>query len=126
CRRPGGSCVPAALPALTAQAERLIELGADELAGLPAADLRAAARTDRDDALLVVHPDRLAASTLATLVERAGKRAFVVTDMGDVDEFAPIMPLPAAPVRVSAWLRGSGTSRWTARTPTRRPSSGAR
>jgi len=92
--------VPAPLPALSAQAQRLIELGVDRLAGLSAAELRAAARTDRDDALLVVHPDRLPASALADLVEREGKRAFVVTDLSDVDEFAPIatVTLPAEPV----------------------------
>jgi hypothetical protein len=102
------------LPALSAQAERLIELGVDELAGVPAADLRAAARTDRDGALLVLHPDRLPASALATLVERDGKRAFVVTDMSDVDEFAPVTPPPAEPVYLLEGVdRGDHLSNWS-------------
>ena len=92
------------LPALAEQAERLIELGAHEIGGLSPARLReevARARTDRG--LLVMHPDRAPASKLAPLLEHGGKRGFVVADMSDADEFAPIesVELPAGPVYVT-------------------------
>ncbi|MCZ2822904.1 MULTISPECIES: DUF5701 family protein [unclassified Modestobacter] len=79
------------LPSLTAQAGRLVELGVHTIAGLTAAELCAAAAAAgrRDGALLVVHPDRAPASRLAELVEREGKRGFVVLDMTDVDAFTP-------------------------------------
>ena len=80
-----------ALPSLYRQAERLIELGVHEIADLTARDLRAAAAdAPPADALLVVHHDRAPASALAPLLERDGKRRFVVIDMPDVDQFAPI------------------------------------
>ena len=90
------------LPSLPDQADRLIALGVHEIAGLHPADLRgtAAAADPRDGALLVVHPDLAPASRLAGLVEREGKRGFVVADMTDVDAFTPVeqAPLPDAPV----------------------------
>ncbi|GAB3362668.1 DUF5701 family protein [Modestobacter lapidis] len=89
------------LPPLTDQADRLIDLGVHEIAGLSPAGLHdaAAAAGPRDGALLVVHPDLAPASRLAELVERHGKRGFVVTDMTDVDSFGPIeqVILPAGP-----------------------------
>jgi hypothetical protein len=92
------------LPSLTAQAERLIASGVHELAGLSPTELRdtAAAAGSRDDALLVVHPDRTPASALTGLLERDGKRGFLVVDMTDVDAFTPIEPaaLPEGPVYV--------------------------
>jgi hypothetical protein len=90
------------LPALTAQAERLIALGVHEVAGLSPAELCDAAATagPREGALLVVHPDLAPASRLTDLVEREGKPGFVVVDMTDVDAFAPIEPLPDGPVYV--------------------------
>jgi hypothetical protein len=92
------------LPSLTDQADRLIALGVHEMTGLTPAGLcdTAAAAEPRDGALLVVHPDRAAPSRLAGLVEREGKRGFVVVDMADVDAFAPIeqAPLPDGPVYV--------------------------
>ncbi len=79
------------LPPLTDQAERVISLGIHELAGLPAASIReAAVNSESTDALLVIHPDLVPASTLVPLLEHGGKRGFVVIDMPDVDEFAPI------------------------------------
>ena len=50
-----------------------------------------------------MHPDRAPASKLAPLLEHGGKRGFVVADMSDADEFAPIesVELPAGPVYVT-------------------------
>ena len=53
----------------------------------------------RADSLVVVHPDLAPASTLAPLLRWNGKPGFVVADMTDVDEFAPIpsVTLPDGP-----------------------------
>jgi hypothetical protein len=81
----------AALPPPSEQAERLIDLHVHELAGLSAAETRAAATAvDGPGALLVVHPGRAPASALAPLLQRRGKTGFVVIDMPDVDKFTPI------------------------------------
>lgn len=97
---PDPSTVLPALPAPTAQAERLIELGVHEIAGLSADDVRAfAAAAEGDGALLAVHPDRVPASALAPLLRRDGKPGFVVVDMPDVDAFTPCgVELPEAPL----------------------------
>ncbi|MEU1013118.1 DUF5701 family protein [Streptomyces sp. NPDC005890] len=114
-----------ALPALRAQAERLIELGVHEIAGLPAAELRAfAARAEAaegtggagGDVLLAVHPDRAPASALAPLLRRDGKPGFVVGDMSDVDLFTPLdtLALPDAPLYVLTGLdRGDRMANWS-------------
>ncbi|MEV8535490.1 DUF5701 family protein [Streptomyces sp. NPDC051211] len=106
------------LPPLAAQAERLIELGVHELAGVPADELRAFAETagqGDDDALLAVHPDRAPASALAPLLRHEGKAGFVVTDMPDVDGFAPYtVELPDAPLYVVTGLdRGDHMANWS-------------
>jgi hypothetical protein len=106
------------LPSLVAQAERLIALGVHEVAGLSPAELSDAAATagPRDGALLVVQPDLVPASRLTGLVEREGKRGFVVVDMTDVDAFAPIeqVVLPAGPVYlVDALERGDELANWS-------------
>jgi hypothetical protein len=112
--------VPAALPALpspSAQAERLISVGAHKIAGLSAADLRAAAGAIAiSQALLVIHPDRVPTSQLTPLVEFGGKPAFVVADMTDVDDFAPIPPAtpPAGAVYAIAQPdRGDRMAGWS-------------
>ncbi|MEU7008287.1 DUF5701 family protein [Streptomyces sp. NPDC046332] len=108
-----------ALPSLAAQAERLIELGVHELAEIPADELRAfaaGAGGGREDALLVVHPDRVPASALAPLLRRDDKPGFVVVDMPDVDDFAPLdtVELPDAPLYlVSGVDRGDHMSNWS-------------
>ncbi|GAA4850387.1 DUF5701 family protein [Kitasatospora terrestris] len=89
------------LPAPAVQAERLVELGVAELAGLSAAELRAfaeAAGPAAGGALLAVHPDLAPASALAPLLRRGGRPGFVVTDMTDVDRFAPTVTVPDAPL----------------------------
>ena len=92
---------PSVLPAPVDQSERLIALGVHEIAGCTAAELRATAALVRQPgALLVIHPDRAPASALAPLLELRGRQGFVVADMSDVDDFAPIgqVTLPGVPV----------------------------
>ncbi|MBT2439316.1 hypothetical protein J7E93_04115 [Streptomyces sp. ISL-36] len=106
------------LPPLAAQAERLIELGVHELAGIPADDVRAFAKDagdSQDGALLAVHPDRVPASALAPLLRRDGKPGFVVVDMPDVDAFAPAsVELPDAPLYLVASVdRGDRMANWS-------------
>jgi hypothetical protein len=92
------------LSSLTDQAERLIELGVHDLAGLTAKDLRAAAGRSDGDLLVTGAPP----SALAPLLVRNGKAGFVVEDMTDVDSFAPTQdaPTPASPYVVSGLDRG--------------------
>lgn len=118
---PATPTVLALLPALSAQAERLIELGVHEIAGLPATELRtfaaaAESRAGCDGALLAVHPGRAPASALALLLRRDGKPGFVVTDMPDVDLFAPLdtVALPDAPLYLLTGLdRGDRMANWS-------------
>jgi len=118
---PVTSTVRPELPALPVQAERLIELGFHQLAGLPAAELRSFAEAaevpEGDDCtLLAVHPRRAPASALAPLLRRDGKPGFVVTDMPDVDLFAPIdgIGLPDAPLYLLTGLdRGDQMANWS-------------
>jgi hypothetical protein len=106
------------LPGLPAQAERLIALGVHEVAGLAPAELcdAAAAAGPREGALLVVHPDLAPASRLTDLVEREGKRGFVVVDMTDVDAFAPIeqaVPPSGTVYLVEGLHRGDDMANWS-------------
>lgn len=106
------------LPPLTTQAEHLIALGVHELAGIPAADIRAYAENTPDgdgNILLAVHPDRAPASSLAPLLRHDGKPGFVVLDMPDVDDFAPdTVELPDAPLYVVTGLdRGDHMANWS-------------
>lgn len=97
----------AELPDLTRQADRLIDYGVHELAGVSEARLREAAAPEAPGSLLVLPAAPI--SKLAPLVELGGKGGFVVTDMSDVDEFVPIpsVQLPDAPAyRVEAPERG--------------------
>ncbi|MFJ3875924.1 DUF5701 family protein [Streptomyces sp. NPDC090077] len=105
----------APLPPLAVQAERLIELGVPALAGISAAELRAFAGGGGDGALLAVHPDLAPASVLAPLLRREGKPGFVVTDMQDVDRFAPHgIELPDAPLYlVDGPDRGDRMANWS-------------
>jgi Family of unknown function (DUF5701) len=89
------------LPSLNEQADRLISLGIHELGGLSQTQICTAVfGTDADNALLVVHPDRVSASVLAPFLEHRGKPGFVVEDMADVDQFIPIdtSAPPASPL----------------------------
>ena len=103
-----------ALPSLSHQAQRLIELDVHRIAGLPADQLRKL--PDRAGALLVVHPDLAPASALAPLLRMNDKPGFVVMDMADVDEFAPIsaVKLPDAPLYLIRDVdRGDAMANWS-------------
>ena len=86
-----------ALPSPGVQAERLVALGVPELTDWDAADLRARASRLPEGALLVLSPATAPVSALAPLLEREGRPGFVVTDMADVDDFVPVVDVPAAP-----------------------------
>ena len=91
------------LPSLARQAETLITLGVHDLADIPADRLRAVGDAPAGaSALLAVHAELVSASALAPLVRYNGKPGFVVADMTDLDEFAPIasISLPATPLYV--------------------------
>ena len=106
----------ATLPSVRDQAERLIELGIHEIAGLPADRVREAVRQPFGAALLVAHHSAVPASTLAPMLSRAGKPGFVVNDMTDVDEFAPIatVEIPDASLYLVHDLdRGDAMSNWS-------------
>lgn len=103
-----------ALPSLSAQAERLIELGVHRLARLPVEQLQNVPQ--RPGSLLVIHPDLVPASALAPLLRVNGKPGFVVTDMADVDEFVPIpsVAVPDAQIYlVDALDRGDAMVNWS-------------
>ncbi|MER8031107.1 DUF5701 family protein [Streptomyces bauhiniae] len=104
------------LTPLSTQAERLIELGVHEIAGLSAAEVRAASALGESDGLLAVRPDVAPASALAPLLRRQGKPGFVVTDMSDVDLFAPLdsIDLPDTPLYlISGVDRGDDMANWS-------------
>jgi hypothetical protein len=112
--------VPAALatlPNLPDQAQRLIELGVHRIAGLSADQVRAATRHQVGaPALLVVHHNVAPASALTPLLTRSGKPGFVVSDMSDVDDFAPIasIDVPDASLYLLQDLdRGDAMSNWS-------------
>jgi hypothetical protein len=113
-------CLPTALrtlPALPEQAERLIGLGVHELGGLTARELRAAAAEAPDAGpLLAIHPHRAPVSALVPFLERGGKRGFIVEDMLDADDFAPIeqVAIPCGPVYLVDGLdRGDQMANWS-------------
>ncbi|RLK55611.1 DUF5701 family protein [Actinokineospora cianjurensis] len=103
--------MPVSLPPLDKQILRLHELGIPELAGLSANDLDL---PDVDNALLVVHPDRLKTSALAPLLRHKEKPGFVVLDMPDLDDFTPTVELPNKPVYLVTDIdRGDDMANWT-------------
>ena len=105
------------LPTPREQAERLIELGVLDLAGLPADRLRNMTNGFRSEkALVVVHPDLVRASALIPLLRVNGRQGFVVSDMSDVDVFAPIsaVTLPDTPVYLVHEIdRGDAMANWS-------------
>lgn len=103
-----------ALPSLQEQAERLIGLGVDHLAVLPAERLRGV--PEQPGSLLAIHPNLVPASALAPLLRVNDKSGFVVTDMADVDEFVaiPSATEPDAPLYVVDDLdRGDAMANWS-------------
>lgn len=105
------------LPPLAEQAERIIEWRLHERAGVTAEQVRAFVAHDgeRRGVLLVVHHAYARASTLAPLLRRGDKPGFVVDDMNDVDDFAPIVDdVPDAPLYlVDAPDRGDEMANWS-------------
>jgi len=83
---------------VTEQVERLVGLGvpgAEELRGWAAA-------RQCGDGLVVVHPDHVPSSSLAGLMRLDGRPGFVVPDMTDLDDFAPVesVEVPGGPAYV--------------------------
>lgn len=112
------------LPPLADQAERLIELGVHRLAGLTAETVRTTAATLAGSApagsLLAVDPALAPPSALTPLLRRpvrGGEReGFVVVDLPDVDDFAPLQGLsvPTTPLyAVTAPDRGDDLGNWS-------------
>lgn len=105
------------LPSLPEQADRLIALGVHELAGLSTGDLRNCAPPGpREQELLVIHPDLVPPSALASLLTYEGKQGFTVVDMTDVDLFTPIdqAQLPVGPVYLVDDIdRGDHLANWS-------------
>ena len=104
------------LPPVVDQLERLIAMGLHRHAG-SADELRATVRHLPDDGgLLVIRHDVAPASLLASALCIDGREAFVVSDMSDVDEFAPIasVTVPQAPIYVLRDLdRGDAMANWS-------------
>ena len=100
------------------QVRRLVELGVPELAGVGAAEFTGYADglPEAADALVVVHPSLVAPSRLAGRLCRDGKPGFVVVDLADLDEFAPIdgVPVPDRPLYfVYGVERGDEMGNWS-------------
>lgn len=100
------------------QAQRLVDLGVPELAGIPADELRtlAQALTESPDVVLSVHPSLVPASRLAPLLTHHDKPGFVVEDLSDLDEFSPIagVEVPDAPLYLLHGVqRGDEMRNWS-------------
>ena len=107
--------VTSTLPTPHDQAERLIELGVHDIAGLPADRLRNITNGS-EEALVVVHPNLVPASKLVPLLRVNDKQGFVVTDLSDVDVFVPIsaVTLPDPPVYLVHDIdRGDAMANWS-------------
>lgn len=102
---------------MAAQAERLVELGVPELAGITADRLRdLAAELPTGPGLLAVHPTLVPTARLAELMRREGKAGFVVVDMIDLADFTPTddIHLPDAPLYLlDGVTRGDDMLGWT-------------
>ncbi|OBB55654.1 hypothetical protein A5757_03955 [Mycobacterium sp. 852013-51886_SCH5428379] len=103
-----------ALPTPTEQADRIIDTGLHDMAGLPVDALRRAAADAPEGALLVIHPKLLPPSVLTPAVIWRDRPAFVVADMTDVDDFDPVDDLPDAPAYAVTGLdRGDAMANWS-------------
>jgi len=102
----------------TDQLDHLLDLGLADLTTTPVEELRAHARRlpDGADTVLAVHPTVVPPSRLAPLLRRRGKPGFVVVDMTDLDDFAPIegVAVPDAPLYLLTGLdRGDDLRSWS-------------
>ena len=121
---------------MSAQADRLVELGVPELGGITAGRLREHAAALEDAALedavldgaaraaapgpgrpvLAVHPSFVSTARLATLLRRGGRAGFVVVDMSDLAEFTPTddVRVPDAPLYLAGGVtRDDDMLGWT-------------
>jgi len=80
---------------LVDQIAALVAAGVPEAAGISPAELaaHAGALPEVPDAILAVHPSLAAPGRLAGLLRHGDRPGFVVADMTDVDDFAPISGL---------------------------------
>lgn len=111
------------------QMDRLVSLDVHGLAGMSEAEFRALAPTDSGagatnedfDAsssgpVVVISPQLVSAATLAPLLMLNKKPGFVVVDMTDLAEFAPLkdIAMPESPLYVMNGVdRGDEFSNWT-------------
>lgn len=106
-------------PTVTAQIERLVDLGVPALAGITPAELRklgTSLQSPHTDSVVVVHPALVSAALLASLLNRDGKPGFVVEDMNDLTEFVPIegVLIPESPLYLIHRVeRGDDMSNWS-------------
>lgn len=101
------------------QAQRLVDLGVAELAGISTRTWQAHARRlpPAAHAILAVHPHLVPPSRLASLLTHHGKPGFVVTDLTDLDQFTPIagIDIPDAPLYLIHDVhRGDEMRNWSA------------
>ena len=98
------------------QVERLVTLGVAELAGITDDEFRNLGHGLGDDGVVCVHPALVPPSRLAPLLRHDGKPGFVVEDMTDLDEFAPIDPVqvPDRPLYLMRGVEiGENLTDWT-------------
>ena len=134
-RRWCGQCYPGGVPrvSLVDHVAALVAAGVPEASGISPAELaaHAAVLPEVPGAVLAVHPSLAAPGRLAGLLRNEGRPGFVVADMTDVDDFAPISGLAtpdlplylvlgptrgdelrnASPVEALAAIRGQGAPR---------------
>jgi hypothetical protein len=95
----------------------LISLGLHRDAGISSEELRTAVPPSAGEGVLVaMRHDRVPASRLSSQLRLNGRKAFVVSDMSDVDDFVPIasLPMPASAIYMLHDLdRGDAMSNWS-------------
>lgn len=101
------------------QAQRLVDLGIADFAGVTVDALWAHARRlpEEPDAIIAIHPALVPPSRMACLLTYQGNRGFVVTDLTDLDEFDPIrgVEIPSAPLYLIHDVhRGDELRNWSA------------
>lgn len=106
------------LPTIAEQVDALVRKGLPALAAMEEDEFRklASGLGKARGGIVVVHPSLVPAASLAPLLERAGRPGFVVEDMTDLAEFAPIagVEIPDAPLYVLAEpQRGDDMRNWS-------------
>lgn len=100
------------------QVQALLERGVAELAGVSSAEFAGYADTlpDEPAAVVVVHPALVPTRGLASLLRHQDKSGFVVQDMTDLEEFAPIagVTVPESPLYLIHEVeRGDDMRNWS-------------